>query len=105
MDKRSLLKLVVDAELDFTQIEQAAREVPDTTDPNSPICGVELQRIDIAHGKSTVFISGTEESAHAFERCLKVAANGKMPCGSFERENIEVPFRLIFESAVGNSGG
>ena len=76
MKTQNLWKLVVEAQLEPDQIEQAVAEVPDITEPTLPIRGVELQRIDIVAGRSFVFISGSEESARALERCLKVGAKG-----------------------------
>jgi hypothetical protein len=73
---QNLWKLVVETQLEPDQIEQAVAEVPDITEPTSPIRGVELQRIDVVDGRSFVFVTGSEKSARALERCLKVGAKG-----------------------------
>lgn len=76
MKTQHLWKLVVDAQLDVDQIEQAVTEVPDITEPTAAVHGVELQRIDVVDGRSYVFVTSSNDSASALERCLKVRASG-----------------------------
>jgi len=76
METQNLWKVVVEAQLEPDQIEHAVAEVPDSTEPTSPVRGVELQRIDVVDGRSFVFVTGSEESARALERCLKVHSKG-----------------------------
>ncbi len=81
MKTQNLWKLVVETQLEIDQIEQAVAEVPDITKPTSPIRGVELQRIDVLDGRSFLFVTSSNESARALERCLKVRASGaKVRC-------------------------
>lgn len=76
METQNLWKLVIETELNPNQIEQAVAEVPNITDRNSRIRGVELQRIDVVEGRSFVFVTGSEESARSLKNCLKVGAKG-----------------------------
>lgn len=76
METQNLWKLVIETQLEPDQIELAVAEVPYITEPSSPIRGVELQRIDVIEDRSFVFVTGSEKSARALERCLKVGAKG-----------------------------
>jgi hypothetical protein len=76
METKKLWKIVVDAQLEMEAIERAVADVPGLTEPTSPVRGVELQRIDVVEGRSIVFVTGSDESAQALERSLKVAATG-----------------------------
>ena len=76
MEHQDFWKVVVESQLEIDEIEQAAAEVPDVTEPTSPVRGVELQRIDVVDTRSFVFVTGSEESARALERCLKVRGRG-----------------------------
>lgn len=76
METRNVWKLVVENRLELDQIEAAVAEVPDITEPTSPVRGVEIQRIDVLEGRTFVFVTGSDESMRALERCLKVRAQG-----------------------------
>lgn len=76
MEILTLWKIAVEAELDIDAVERAAAEVPEVTEATSPVRGVEPQRIDRVKGRSFVFFTGSDESARALEKCLKVAAKG-----------------------------
>lgn len=74
METQKLWKVVVEARLEVDAIERAVAEVPDMTEPTSPIRGVELQRIDVVDERSIVFVAGLDESVRALESCLKIPA-------------------------------